>query len=590
MAEVIHEQKPRERRFKVKNKIEPEVTIIKRSRRFQKEVKRSISGTNMSVKHFMAALFPEADFRPVSSSKTLDAMRKFDNFQYAIAIDRRVAKISLGSLFAQKQIGFGANVEKNSCSSEKTVVRHLFQWLPSFSDWSQLINTMLNQLDPNRILIRLKCVPLKKQTLDNLKKTVSVCDQFLASARSENATLKEQATIIKKQTISRIEKLMEDNFNVGVFLFTSNMANGFLGKILGNSITASKGNSDGSSFWEGGFRISKVSVNKAMDMNFYADNKEPFTAAEASCAFRLPSPPFEEVPPGFPVKRFRTALAITSSSKNDENSILLADNIHQGVEKPVMVDRENRLRHCTSAKLKDILDIFSTTKIRHIHFTGGEATFNLELPAMVQECVNRGIIPSLTTNGLADWHIYKNIVDKGLREIRISCDTFIEDSNNAKYSWKILYNKVVGTIQMLVNLRDNEAEHLNIIINSCVDHENRAHLAKHVKFLIALNPDDIKLIPVSYESPTLGEFQERLNIMQEIENELCQFPDSKFPLLRYKIKTVFSQETWGYRDFTSSQLMKNCLLCLYVKKINCTPIYCMIDVVYRMLTRIYLDF
>ena len=311
----------------------------------EEHIKEKIVSAFLNIKPVMSALFPEADFRPVSSAETLDRMRKFDAFQYAIAIDRKIAKVSLGSLFTQKPIGFGAKVDTNECLSEKTVVRHLFQWLPCFSDWSQLINTMLNQLDPNRILIRLKSAPLKKQALENLKKTVSVCDQFLASVKSENATLKDQAMMIKKQTLSRIEKIMEDSFNVGVFLFTSNMANGFLGKILGNSITASKGNSSEGSFWEGGFRLSKVSVNKAMDINFFADTKEPFTATEASCAFRLPSPPFEAVPPGFPVKRFRTALAMINN-KNDKNSIILADNIHQGVEKPVMVDRENRLRHC----------------------------------------------------------------------------------------------------------------------------------------------------------------------------------------------------------------------------------------------------
>ena len=312
----------------------------------EEQIKEKIVSAFLNIKPVILSMFPEADFRPITNADTLNKVRNYDNFKYATSIDRRIANVSLGTLFVEKQIGFGSNVDKNIHASEQTVVRHLFQWLPSLNDWSQLINTMLNQLDPNRIVIRFKSAPLKKHTLQNLKNTVFVCDQFLVSAGSENATLKEQATAIRKQTLSRIGKLMEESFSVGVFLFTSNIANPFLGKILGNSITLSKGNSDESSFWEGGFRISKVSVKKAVDINYYSDNEEPFTATEASCAFRLPSPPFEEIPPGFPVKRFRTALAMITDNKNDPDSIILADNIHQGVEKPVMLDRESRLRHC----------------------------------------------------------------------------------------------------------------------------------------------------------------------------------------------------------------------------------------------------
>ncbi|MBF0231789.1 MAG: type IV secretion system DNA-binding domain-containing protein [Desulfamplus sp.] len=312
----------------------------------EEELKDKIVSAFLNLKPVLSAMFPEADFKPITEAAALYKVRNYDNFNYAVSIDRRIANVSLGMLFGEKQIGFSADVDKNMHASEKTVVRHLFQWQPSFNDWSQLINTMLNQLDPNRILIRLKSVPLKKETLQSLKNTISVCDQFLVSAGAENATLKEQASAIRKQTLSRIGKLMEESFFVGVFLLTSNISNRFLGKILGSSITSSKGSSEENSFWEGGFRISNISVKKAVTINYYSDNEEPFTAAEASCAFRLPNPPFEQIPPGFPVKRFRTALAMITNKTNDPDSIILADNIHQGIEKPVMVDRENRLRHC----------------------------------------------------------------------------------------------------------------------------------------------------------------------------------------------------------------------------------------------------
>ncbi len=327
------------------NKLEI-VLFICGEEKSEEQIKEKIVSAFLNIRPVMTALFPEADFRPVSSSENLVEIRNHDNFQYASTINRRVEKIYLGSLFGHKQIGFGGKVEENLNPSEKAAAQHLFQWQPSFSDWSQLINTMLNQLDTNRIIIRLRSAPLGEQTLDNLKKTVSVCDEFLAFKGSENITLKEQAAAIRKKTLSRIDQLIQHSFDVGIFLLTANITNGFMEEILGSSITASKSYSDENTFWEGGFNISGISVKNAVDISCYPEKEEPFTALEASCAFRLPAPPFEEVPPGFPVKRFRTASAMINYKNNDKNSIVLADNIHKGIEKPVMIDRESRLRHC----------------------------------------------------------------------------------------------------------------------------------------------------------------------------------------------------------------------------------------------------
>ena len=233
-------------------------------------LKEKIISAFLNIKPIMAAFFPEADFRPVFGLQDLKKMREYNNFKHAISIARKFEEISLGALFDHNEIGFGEKIDTVHNPSKKNIVRHVFQWIPSNDDWSNLINVMLNQIDPNRIIIRLKTAPIKNQTLENLKKTVSACDHFLSSLGVENITLKEQASLIRKQTLSRIGKLMVASFNVGVFLLTSNIANSFLGKILGNAITDLKDKSDNNTFWQGGFRISTVSIRKAIDLNYFS--------------------------------------------------------------------------------------------------------------------------------------------------------------------------------------------------------------------------------------------------------------------------------------------------------------------------------
>jgi len=309
-------------------------------------IKEKIVSAYLNIKPVIVTLLPEAEFRSVTTLKVLKEIRSYKQFNTAITIDRKFEEVSLGSPFSRNKIGFGARGRATDTSKcKKNRIQHIFQWVPSYDDWSKLINVMLNQIDPTRIIMRLKSTSLKNQTLESLKKTISACDKFLASSEVGNITLKEQAFFIRKQTLCRIENLMEASFNMGVYLLTSNRPNNVLGKILGDSITGCKDRYEENTYWQGGFRISDVPFQKAIDINCFSDRNEPFSAVEASCAFRLPNPPFEEIPPGFPVKRFRTALAMINETNQDKDNIFIAKNIHQGIEQPVMIDKEDRFRH-----------------------------------------------------------------------------------------------------------------------------------------------------------------------------------------------------------------------------------------------------
>ena len=315
--------------------------------RSEEALKEKIVSAFLRINPLLSALYPEADFRPVTSMPELQSMHNGDVLQHAVSVDRRTAVVALDTLFPRKPIGFGGDGLQNNQITEKQRIRHLFQWIPSHNDWSQLIRVMLNQLDPSRLLIRIKSAPISEDVTRHLNDIISICDRFLIPENSASLTLKEQAGHIRQQTLSRMEKLMQESFQVGEFLLTSTMHNGILAKMVGSAVTASRSTSEHATFWEGGFRITDQSLEKVVQVHWFPDDgRERFTAEEAACAFRLPNPPLGEAPPGFPLKRFRTAMAMIRGIEKDEQAIVLAENIHQGLEKPLLLNIEDRLRHC----------------------------------------------------------------------------------------------------------------------------------------------------------------------------------------------------------------------------------------------------
>jgi hypothetical protein len=92
--------------------------------------------------------------------------------------------------------------------------------------------------------------------------------------------------------------------------------------------------------------MSDIAVDAVMDLDCFSEDSDLFTVTEAACAFRLPSPPLGNIPLGFPVKKFRTAPAMTSAGTAEKTDITFALNCHNGIELPVAMDNESRFRHC----------------------------------------------------------------------------------------------------------------------------------------------------------------------------------------------------------------------------------------------------
>jgi len=197
--------------------------------------------------------------------------------------------------------------------------------------------------------------------------------------------------------------------------------------------------------------------------------------------------------------------------------------------------------------------------IRHIHFTGGEPTLNAELPAMVKLANKHKILTSITTNGTADLRLYNELIENGLTEVRVSLDAYGPNSFDAIAGVADTFDKVMHTLSGLVWLRENRHPELFIVINACVGKMNLEKIEAVVRFLISLQPNDVKLLVIAEEKEfvLLGQNEETL---MRLRGELQRFPDDQFILLRTKIENLFNPLATGLHDTETQQTMKHCFV------------------------------
>jgi MoaA/NifB/PqqE/SkfB family radical SAM enzyme len=212
------------------------------------------------------------------------------------------------------------------------------------------------------------------------------------------------------------------------------------------------------------------------------------------------------------------------------------------------------------ARFRRVIDQVIPHNVQHLHLTGGEATLVRDLPSMVEYLSHSGIPCSLTTNGTADPAMYRELVENGLKEIRISFDTHIPEDFDRIVGRKGTYRKVLNAVNELVRLRDREGKGIYIILNVCVGEQNRERIAESIQHCIALKPNDVKLIGISHERAGLAQFKDRHRIVEEVRDYLSSFPKNRFSLLRLKLKTIFARDTYGFEDLTSQRIMQHCFI------------------------------
>jgi len=209
--------------------------------------------------------------------------------------------------------------------------------------------------------------------------------------------------------------------------------------------------------------------------------------------------------------------------------------------------------------------------VKHIHFTGGEPTLNKDLPAFVKISTSHNILSSITTNGTADPMLYRELIENGLTEIRISFDSFLEENFDSKVGVSGSFQKIVNAIGEIVRLRD-QGNDVFLVINACVDGENIDHIEKTVEFLIRLNPNDIKLLVVAQDREIVQKHKNG-STTNRLKKLLTEYPDEQFILLREKIDNLFDQDAVGLLDKETQTTMKHCFVPITERTIDGSHYY-----------------
>jgi len=310
--------------------------------RTEEGVKEEILGRYLSLDPLLASHFPEAEFVPISQREELK--QRFTPFAptHALAVHRRQETLSLAAPLKRLTLGFGPVAVKEV--AKNNVIRHLSPWIPSLDDWSVLIDTLVWQLDPIWIIVRLRTEAGTKEATDHLDKTIRTCELFLSDVNEDQITLRTQAGLIRDVALRQLFSLGDGGFNLGVFILASHSIDGSLGNVIGRAISVPQGSKNEGGILHGGFVTAKTDAKEVLKWDCFPE-KQPFILSETASAFRLPSPPMEEHS-ALPVKRSRTSLVVLSSQNPDrDNSIELVINEHQGIIQPVTQRPDDRMRH-----------------------------------------------------------------------------------------------------------------------------------------------------------------------------------------------------------------------------------------------------
>lgn len=297
----------------------------------------------MALMPLLFSCFPYLEFEPVSDLQEL--LNSYHPFKawHAISIERHVETIELTTMLERQWIsGFGQMKEKEK--SGAATVNHRNPFSPTSDDGSKLINLLLLQLDPCKIIVRFRPNRLEPSVLHALEDTIRACETVLGSNHAQKISLNRQVSLVRDTVLLQIRQLKEACMDIGIFITALTNIDRSLAASLGRTITRGI-YGDGTGVFSGGFSINDIDVKTVADAFFFPEDI-PFSIPEAACALRFPVPPMDEQP-GLPLKRFRTIMArIPQRAIPDHvSSIVLFHNEHFGLKQPVVLTDEDRMRH-----------------------------------------------------------------------------------------------------------------------------------------------------------------------------------------------------------------------------------------------------
>jgi molybdenum cofactor biosynthesis enzyme MoaA len=210
--------------------------------------------------------------------------------------------------------------------------------------------------------------------------------------------------------------------------------------------------------------------------------------------------------------------------------------------------RPQKRRSYDLSSFSTLLASLGDTPVRHLHFTGGEASLVTGLDEMIGRAKRAGVERvSLTTNGTLAPARYLELVKAGLDELRVSIDAEEPALGATLTGRRDVWAKAVETLSVLGAARRDGAPFF-LIVNTVIGLANRRRLAALVEFFLGFGVDDVKLITEVDVRDELGDFDEAGALKAQVRALLERLPAERFPLLKRKLETVFSRTAIGLDD------------------------------------------
>lgn len=300
----------------------------------------------ISLQTLILSHMNDAEFVAVTEKRELQFYLNPFKMVQAVAVHRKTQLVQVTEAMDRKTVK-GLFPDDNSVSQatgKGHFVNYVYPWRASQDNWSRLFQMMMYQLDPLHIIIRLRQNNMSNEQRKAMEKDVQICELFLHLNKPYEISLQRQTTFIRNSLLSRMTELSKGAFDIGVFLFSGNKIDSALCNILGQTITQSEMISENDPTYSGGFIVSPTNIKKALN-SVYFPEASAYSISEATCAFRQPSPPKDDIN-GLPLRCSRTCLALLPDfDQNNEEGIILCRNIHKGLSQPVYLPSNDRMRH-----------------------------------------------------------------------------------------------------------------------------------------------------------------------------------------------------------------------------------------------------
>lgn len=316
--------------------------MLKSRARTDLKARKDVLEKFMCLQTLLLSHMSNAEFIPITNKSDLKFHLAPFNMKYAMTVHRGMERLQITQELERKTItGLLSRDEK--VSPMAAYIDYIYPWSQSIDDWTGIFQIMMYDLDPYKIVVRLNPTVLSDAQRQQMEKDIKQCEMVLNSNKPYVVNLQHQASLLHKSLLNQIMELHKGALNVGVFILAGHQIDPALCNILGQTVTTGRSLSEKNSIYTGGFAISKINVNKAIESSCFPE-KQVYSVGEAACAFRLPSPAMHGIN-GLPIRRARTCLAPLPELRKGQNGIHLCLNIHNGLTQPVLLPSDDRMRH-----------------------------------------------------------------------------------------------------------------------------------------------------------------------------------------------------------------------------------------------------